>query len=62
MKPAYKLAQFFKKLFNNTFKLPYTFNIHNSTKLITDLNQINITTDKRICSFDLKNMYSNMST
>jgi hypothetical protein len=31
-------------VFNNTFKLPYTFNIHNSTKLITDLNQISITT------------------
>jgi hypothetical protein len=24
--PAYKLAQLFTKCFNNTFKLPYTFN------------------------------------
>jgi hypothetical protein len=27
-----------------------------------DLNQINITTDIRICSFDIKNMYSNIPT
>jgi hypothetical protein len=60
--PAYKLAKLFTKVFNNTFKLPYTFNVHNSTKLIIDLNQISITTDIRICSFDINNMYSNIPT
>jgi hypothetical protein len=52
--PAYKLPKFFTEVFINTFKLPYNFNVHNSTKLITDLNQISITTDIRICSFDIK--------
>jgi hypothetical protein len=40
--------------------LPYTFNIHNSVDLIKDLNKFNIHTDIRICSFDIKNMYSNV--
>jgi hypothetical protein len=38
------------------------FNVHNSTKLITDLSQINIITDVQICSFDTRNMYSNVPT
>jgi hypothetical protein len=43
-------------------ELPYTFNIRNSVELITDLNKININTDIRICTFDIKNMYSNTPT
>jgi hypothetical protein len=54
--PAYKLAQLFTEFSNNTFDLPYTFNVHHSTKLISDLNQINVTTDIRACSFDIKNI------
>jgi hypothetical protein len=42
--------------------LPYRFNVRNSVELITDLNKININTDIRICSFDIKNMYSNVPT
>jgi hypothetical protein len=60
--PAYKVAQFFTEFINNTFQLPYTFNVCNSVELITDLNKININMDTRICSFDIKNMYSNIPT
>jgi hypothetical protein len=38
--PAYKVAQFFTEFFNNTFQLPYTFNVRNSVELVTDLNKI----------------------
>jgi hypothetical protein len=60
--PAYKIAQFFTKLFNNTFQLHYTFNVQNSAELITDLNNININADIRLYSFDIKNMYQNIPT
>jgi hypothetical protein len=42
--------------------LPYTFSIRNSDDLIKDLNNIDINTDIRICSFDINNMYSNIPT
>jgi hypothetical protein len=52
--PVYKLAKFFRTVFNNRCKLPYSFNIHNTTSLITDLKQISLTVDVRICTFDIK--------
>jgi hypothetical protein len=60
--PAYKIVQFFTKFLNNMIALPYTFNIRNSVELVADLNKININTVMRICSFDIKNMYSNIPT
>jgi hypothetical protein len=60
--PAYKVAQFFVKFFNNTFQLPYKFNVRNSAELIADLNKINVNTDTRICSFDIKKMYPKIPT
>jgi hypothetical protein len=58
--PAYKIAQFFTKFLNNMLVLPYMFNIRNSVDLIKDLYHININTDIRICSIDIKNMYLNI--
>jgi hypothetical protein len=60
--PAYKVAQFFTKFFNNTFQLPYTFNVRNSAELTADLNDIDINADIRLCSFDINNTYPNIPT
>jgi hypothetical protein len=56
--PIYKLAKIFTIIFNNRCKLPYSFNVHNSTNLIADLKQVIISENIRLCSFDIKNMYS----
>jgi hypothetical protein len=58
--PAYELAKHVATLLHNHLELPYTYNIKNSIHLITDLQTIEINEDTRICSFDIKNMYTNI--
>jgi hypothetical protein len=60
--PIYKVAKLFTVIFNNRCKLPYSFNVHNSTNLTADLKQVIISENIRLCSFDIKNMYSNIPT
>jgi hypothetical protein len=59
--PIYKLAKFYNIL-NNRCKMPNTFNIHNSISLIDDLKNMKISENTRLCSFDIKNIYSNIPT
>jgi hypothetical protein len=42
--------------------LPNTFNVRNSTHLITDLKEIPVDSDLRFASFDITDMYSNVPT
>jgi hypothetical protein len=53
---AYELA----KLLQNHLQLPYTYNIQDSKTLMTELETIEMDKNSRICSFDIKNMYTNI--
>jgi hypothetical protein len=58
--PGYKLATLLVKQLKNTIQLPNAFNIPNSERLIHSLKEINIQNGTKICSFDIKNMYTNI--
>jgi hypothetical protein len=58
--PAYNLAKFVTNALKETLDLPFTYNIKNSTQLINNLNNITINENTRICSFDIKDMYTNI--
>jgi hypothetical protein len=58
--PAYNLAKFITNTLKETVDLPFTYNIRNSIQLIYDLNNITINENTRICSFDTKDMYTNI--
>jgi hypothetical protein len=57
--PAYNLAKFVTNTLKETLDLPFTYNIKNSSQLINNLNNI-INENTRICSFDIKDMYTNI--
>jgi hypothetical protein len=59
--PAYELANQVSKTLHNYLELPYTYNIQNSIQLMTDLKFIELNKDTRLCSFDITNMYTNIS-
>lgn len=42
--------------------IPYSFNIRNTSSLITDLKELTIDEDTRLASFDIKKMYANIPT
>jgi hypothetical protein len=58
--PAYELAKYLTRILQNNLHLPYAFNIRNSIHLITDLQNIEIQENTRLCSFDIENMYTNV--
>jgi hypothetical protein len=58
--PAYELAKQLSKTLNNYIQLPYTYNVKNSMHLITDLQDIEINNNIKLCSFDIENMYTNI--
>jgi hypothetical protein len=58
--PAYKLAIHLTTTLQNYLHLPYTYNVHNSIHLITDLKTIELNKNIRKCSFDIENMYTNI--
>jgi hypothetical protein len=60
--PAYKLAQLLIKKLNTYIPLPYVYNVRNSTHLINDLNNIPVTPDLKLVSFDICNTYPNIPT
>jgi hypothetical protein len=57
--PAYNVAKFVTKILKETLNLPYTYKIKNIIQLINDLNNIPIDVNTRICSFDMKDTYTN---
>jgi hypothetical protein len=60
--PGYKLAKELTRILQQNLQLPYTYNISNTVQLTTDLNSIPINENTRMCSFDIKNMYTNIPT
>jgi hypothetical protein len=56
---AYELEKHLSKTLNNFLHLPYVYNIRNPIRLITDLRNVEIDENMRICSFDIINMYTN---
>jgi hypothetical protein len=60
--PAYRLAQFTTDLIKRTVPLPFTFNVNNSVQLMEDLQEITITANTRLASFDITDMYTNIPT
>jgi hypothetical protein len=54
------MAKFVTKTLKETLNLRFTYNIKNSIQLIEDLNTIPINENTRICSFDVKDMYTNI--
>jgi hypothetical protein len=58
--PGYKLAKYLEKLLKNTMQLPNAFNVQNSETLMHSLKQINTHKNIKMCSFDIKNMYTNI--
>jgi hypothetical protein len=58
--PGYKIATLVAKLLKDTIHLPYTYNILNSEKLINNLKEIKVQSNTKLCSLDIKNMYTNI--
>jgi hypothetical protein len=59
---AYKLAKLVYEIFSMSICLPDTFSVKNSIQLMTDLQEIPYSEKLRFVSFDINNMYSNVST
>jgi hypothetical protein len=58
--PVYKLATYVTKLLKQTMKLPNAFNVPSSIALMNSLKQIDVLRSIKICSFDIKNMYTSI--
>jgi hypothetical protein len=59
--PGYKLAKYLHTILNATLQLPDVFNVQNSGTLAHSLKQIQINKNTRLCSFDIENMYTNIT-
>jgi hypothetical protein len=59
--PTYQVGKFLNKYLNDLIQLPYTYNIKNSIHLINDINNIHTKEHTRMCSFDIIDMYTNIS-
>jgi hypothetical protein len=58
--PAYELMEHLTQTLHNYPHLPYTYNLSNSIHLITDPETVEINKDKRVCSFEIENKYTNI--
>jgi hypothetical protein len=58
--PGYKIATLITRLLKDSTHLSYTYNIQNSEKLINSLKELEIQSDTKVCSLDIKNMYANI--
>jgi hypothetical protein len=60
--PRYKVAKLINTLLNTTLQLPNVYNIPNTSNLIQSLNNININTNTKLCSFDIVHMHTSIAT
>jgi hypothetical protein len=58
--PGYKLAIYVARLLKQIMRLPNAFNVQNSIRLMNSLQQIDVLPNIKICSFDIKNMYTSI--
>jgi hypothetical protein len=59
--PGHKLAKHLNKQLKDTLLLPYIY-VKNTHHLMEQLLKLNLQTNSKICSFDIKDMYSKNST
>jgi hypothetical protein len=59
--PAYKLAKMLSKNLEIYILLPHIFNVKNTIQLMKDLLEILFDKDLKFVSFDIMNMYSNVT-
>jgi hypothetical protein len=60
--PAYQLASRVAFFLKYSINLPNTFNVTNTTDLLSELKELKINQNCRMCSFDITNMYTNIPT
>jgi hypothetical protein len=60
--PGYKIAKHITTILSKTLKLPKAFNIKNTYHLTQSLKNTTINENTKLCSFDIKNMYTNILT
>jgi hypothetical protein len=58
--PGYKLTALLAGQLKNSIQLPNVYNIQNSENLINNLKEMKIQNNTKLCSFDIKNMYTNI--
>jgi hypothetical protein len=58
--PGYKLEVHVAKLLKHTMRLPNAFNVQNSKMLMNSLKQLEVHPNVKVCSFDIKNMYTSI--
>jgi hypothetical protein len=58
--PAYKLAKYLAITLHKYLQLTYTYNVENTMYLITDLQTIETDENRRLYSFDIENIYTNI--
>jgi hypothetical protein len=54
------VSRLFTQTINNITPLPNTFNIRNTTELLTDLQKTPMHPDYKLASLDISNLYSNI--
>jgi hypothetical protein len=55
--PAYRLAKFLNKSFNQMIKLPYTYALKNTLEIAQELTNLHINSQYRLATFDIKDLY-----
>ena len=58
--PSYNLTKHLNKKLNQTIRLPYTYATRNSNEVAQDLHIIQIKTQHRILTLDIKELYVNL--
>jgi hypothetical protein len=58
--PGYKLAVYVAKILKQKIRLLIAFNVQNSKILMNDLKQLEVHSNIKACSFDIKNMYTSI--
>jgi hypothetical protein len=60
--PSYKLAKFLNNRLHHLTDLPYTYAVKNSTEIAQELVQLHISSQHRLATFDIKDLYVNLPT
>ena len=60
--PAYKLAKWLSRKLIEVINLPNTYNVYNSKQIAQNLIELNINTEHKIKTYDIKDLYVNLPT
>jgi hypothetical protein len=59
--PRYKVAKHLATQLSDRLSLPYIYNVKDSIELMQHLERLHIDDNTKLCSFDITNMYTNIS-